>query len=267
MKKINNIIFFMSFIIFFYLQSNIINSRDEKNNHYSVLKTINEDVFIIGDIHGTKEIAFTFSELIRSAVINKEKPIVIIELPKTNTEYLCNIDNMNILYKKDMYWRNGFKDGRTSVAMHDMVCSFLYNKNNKRLKLLFLESFSNDEKLLEEIIKQKEDGYGPVYILIGNNHARVGKEEQSLATVLEDSGMKILSLTVTAVSGSAWVCTSSSRSSCGVQKLEMNFCGLEADDRRPVVLQRAEIRRTRAFPWDGCFNIVKATPSMPKFPE
>lgn len=235
------------------------------------LSNIERDVIILGEIHGTAEGPEFFLDLIDAAIRTSGKPVVGLELPRVDRVDLCDPLSRNVQVLETAMWIRPFQDGRTSVAMHDLLCRLFEMQYDNLLDIIFLEN-QNDVDIntirfaIEGVIKELENNDRDIYILMGNYHSRVGSHVSSFAQVLSDNGIDVLSLTVTALRANIWACASELQTSCGVRSFEANFCDLKEGDERPLILKDLSSRRTTGFPWDGCFNIVEATPSPPMFP-
>ncbi len=186
-------------------------------------------VITIGEIHGTKEIPDYFSKII-CAYSKEYKSIKVgLELPvkenKSIQEYISSkgeqADISKLLSKN--IWQHVFQDGRTSIAMFDLIENIRVMKKSDMPIELFLfdtQSKSNREQTMAEKIEDnisKQNGT-PTLLLTGNIHSRTklgamwSKEFKSSSYQLLESGIKVSSVIVNHQGGNAWLCSDSCKS-------------------------------------------------------
>jgi hypothetical protein len=178
-------------------------------------------IVVFGEYHGTVEIPELFGDAVCIAVERypNEKLLVALELPNVFNRYfqLTREGDAALALeqaKRDAFW-NEMADGRHSSSMLSLV-----------LRLMSMAQSRPDHIQLIAVERQKIDSEGALFlaenirtslpdrtiVLIGNAHAMKRRLSEKAGTSfvqnLAESKKSIISLTIIAKSGSAWVCLS-----------------------------------------------------------
>lgn len=209
---------------------------------------------VLGEIHGSREVPELFLVMVQDYVAEGKQPIVAVELPPSAGKLGCpfaHVDNMSL------FWRNDYQDGRTSLAMAELICALRPLVATGDLKLLFMDDEkrpgSFDADAARRIAKLLEGTSKHAFILTGNFHSRNAPE--SISGQLQALGVKTTSVTVGAPKATLWVQMQGDvRGS--EQPMTVNFC--KTDLGSAVAFSPLESPK-----WDYCLNLPEMTASPP----
>ena len=219
----------------------------------SALPIVKGEVLIVGETHGTREGPAEFSNLLRSVAAGGNV-VLGLELAPESAQLPCDRRPESL----PETWSRVVADGRSSLAMHDLLCDAksLAESDGVRIVYLVDEKAAGDfdaaaaGKFLDEI--RAEPGATGV-ILVGNFHAR--NQGRSLAPPIRAAGYRVATATLSTQDpkAAAWQCQNSG---CGVHPVALNFCQAPA---APAAqwLPSADPR------WDYCLIMPGLTPSPP----
>ncbi|HEY0012849.1 MAG TPA: hypothetical protein VGB79_08360 [Allosphingosinicella sp.] len=210
---------------------------------------------IVGEFHGSAEIPAMFLDLVRRTA--RERPVVVgLELPPSTERLQCRLGG-----RLPMSWLRPSQDGRTSVAMRDLVCALRMRFRSERVRIVYLsdEGPRGDDfdlvaaaRYHEALSRRPAAGL----ILTGSYHAR--NAEGTIAHHLRARGVDLITAVVSAPVSQAWHCRNDG--SCGSAEVRINFCsqGASAADRP----RWYAVRATPAT-WDYCLSVPRLTASPP----
>lgn len=209
---------------------------------------------VIGEIHGSREVPDLFLALVQDHIAKGKQPIVAVELPPSAGTLICpSLPTSNL----PSFWRNAFQDGRTSIAMAELICALKTLAANGDLKLLFMDDENRpgsfDSDAAKRISMLLDGSSKQAFILTGNFHSRNAPE--SISGQLAKLGVDTTSVTVGAPKAALWVqMQGDARGS--EQSMTVNFCQAGPDS--AIGFTQLESRK-----WDYCLNFPEMTASPP----
>ena len=209
---------------------------------------------VLGELHGSREVPDLFLAMVQDYIAEGKQPIVAVELPPSAGMLDCpfvGADNLS------PYWRNDYQDGRTSLAMAELICTLKPLAATGDLKLLFMDDEkrpgSFDSDAAKRIAMLLDGSAKHAFILTGNYHSRNAPE--SINGQLQSLGIKTTSVTVGAPKATLWVqMQGDARGS--EQAMTVNFC--KSDPGSAVAFSLLESPK-----WDYCLNMPEMTASPP----
>lgn len=212
------------------------------------------ETLIIGESHGTAEApAFTLALIDQ---LSREGPVVFgVELSPDSTALPCGGAGAAL----PASWKKDRADGRTSIAMHDLVCGAQKLAKRRRITVVFLDDRSsgkpfdtNAASKFVDVLKATPNAAG--VILTGNFHAR--NSPGSLTANIRALGVQVVSATQsTGFAGStAWQCTTAG---CGAGPISLQFCGGSGSSAPIKWMSNADGR------WDKCLSFPRLSASPP----
>lgn len=193
--------------------------------------TRNGEVLVLGEIHGTAEIPnLTLTLLERAA--RHGKVIFGVELAPDSAALSCSSRTMSVPDS----WRRPKADGRTSVAMHALLCGARKLLAAGSLQIVYLDDrsagVSFDENAAARFTGALARSPGATAIVLtGNFHAR--QSGRSLAMNLRNAGLKVVAATASTADPMArsWQCQGGK---CGEQIVAVDFCRTTVSIRHPI---------------------------------
>jgi hypothetical protein len=215
------------------------------------------DVLIIGEIHGTAETPRAFGGLVEQAARGRRIAVGLEMTEATIAEAACEHRRP----PDGSVWLRPLQDGRTSQAMRALVCRLKLLRDRGRISLFGFAPASASEvgnpRYAAAIQARARSGGTPMMLLIGNYHGR--RVPGGLVQALGDSGLKVVSVTVSSPGGTAFTCGRNGE--CGPSPSTARFCSIEAS--APTLLVGAPAGLPAELPWDGCLILPPTTASPP----
>ena len=185
-------------------------------------------LILLGEIHGTNEIP-DLTLLLIEKVLKKTIPVTLFiehakkEQVAINT-YLKSIGSQtdkDSLTKHD-FWQRKTQDGRTSMAMLELIESIRSLKSNYAdIEIVLIDNPSSSDRdkfMYETIVANMNSDTTRSYIgLVGNYHSRLKTGSGSLGSLLKEYNINLLSLCFSYSGGTAWVC---SKGECGIKTIK-----------------------------------------------
>ncbi len=188
------------------------------------------NIVLLGEIHGTKEAPYYIGQMACNGLKNEIKVTVGLELPKSeqyqvdeflNSQGTPN-DRQNFLNLP--FWAKDYQDGRTSLAMFDLIESLRKMKIARKLvDVLFIDnpgSGNREIEMSDNVIRAVKNNPNNLFlILTGNLHSIIADGSGKMGSyIVEKLGTeKVISLKQNYPGGSAWVCLMGE--GCGPVKL------------------------------------------------
>lgn len=209
-----------------------------------------QGVIVIGEVHGSKEVPGAFLQLVESILSRSASVIVALEMPPEAIAAGCETGNSEGV---DQFWTRKVQDGRSSMAMRELVCDLKERASQKKVRLVFFGSSArNPSGVARRMNAELNTADAPMAILVGNFHAR--NAPNSLVGMLRAGGLEVTSLTTSSPDATTWNC---GPDGCSARRIIMNFC--PTNTASPYRLTTA-IRDNR---WDGCMVLPRLTASPP----
>lgn len=212
---------------------------------------------ILGEVHGTNEAP----QLLERFVIESMRPLIVgVEMPDELISSGCDVGS-----EPPDVWRNYMPDGRSSVAMRDLVCRLIDRALEDRITFVGLDGGHRDQRAyaersferLSEAIAGQPDA--AVIVLTGNFHSR--NVPGSLADRLRAVNLEVTTATIIGLHYEAWYCDGTGRDSCGLKAGVTSYCGDTEADANPTW----KLPPASSFPWDRCVVFDRLTSSEPAF--
>jgi hypothetical protein len=185
---------------------------------------VDNDVLVFGELHGTKEAPFAFLSAIceRLSLSGDEAVLVGLEYPIAEAESLLDYirssgseaDQERLL--STPFWSREMQDGRTSVAMLELIEALRYLKQETgRLDVFAIVPNSGSgrhDELMADAINEsiKKRPSSPHFILVGNYHSRktVGRRgDEGFRSMVHWIDSDPLTVAVASKYGDYWACT------------------------------------------------------------
>jgi|CXWL01.1.fsa_nt_gi hypothetical protein len=208
-------------------------------------------LLLIGEIHGTAQVpAIVASLATRMAAL--ERPLIVgLELPRTLQPALKRFlasagtqEDRKKLLAED-FWQRDYQDGRSSVAMLELLESLRALDIKRDLEVLAfdvpadtkLSGAERDQRMAERIAAALEaKPLARAIVLAGNFHTRIQAEapwdpkHQFMGYRLET--FDPYAIEIIGIQGSAWICTGADVDSCKARETPANTLepGLELGD-------------------------------------
>lgn len=211
-------------------------------------------VFIVGEVHGTKEVPEYFFELAEYMSSRHRGLAVGLEMPAEAVRSGCTPAAAG-----SSFWTHG-RDGRSSEAMRSILCRLQALERAGRIRLF---GFAGGPRApagdpYTQPVADALSGSGRALVLVGNVHAR--RAPGSLAQDLTDRGISVLSMTMSGT-GSAWACK---REGCAAAPWSVDFCGVA--DNGPTFHTDRWTSPASSRLWDACLAFPSLTASPPHRP-
>lgn len=208
-------------------------------------------VLLVGEIHGTAQTPAIVASLATRMAVEERPLIVGLELPVTLQPALKRFlasagakeDRKRLL--ADPFWQRDYQDGRSSVAMFELVESLRTLDLKRDIEVLAfdvpqdagLSGAERDQRMGETIKTALEAApTARALILAGNFHTRVqagapwDEKHRFMGHYLTD--FDPYAIEILGISGSAWICTGNDVESCKARETPSNALepGLELGD-------------------------------------
>ena len=198
-------------------------------------------VLLIGEIHGTAQVPAIIASLATRMAVEERPLIVGLELPNTLQPELkkflasAGADADRKLLMADPFWQRDYQDGRSSVAMFELIESLRALAIKRDVRVLAfdvpeaakLSGAERDQRMAGTIIAAlKESAEARALILAGNFHTRIqasapwDEKHRFMGHYLSD--FDPYSIEIIGISGSAWICTGSDVASCKARETPAN---------------------------------------------
>lgn len=200
-------------------------------------------VVLLGEIHGTDQAPEAISALTCHALDRGLNVTVALEIPRDEQEaierYLTPDDRSEPLMldslMKGSFWQRGYQDGRSSRGMLELLRSLRrYREETERVRVVIIDDPQAPEgrdaymaHRLRDVRAAAEQNL--ILVLTGNLHNRLvigtrwNPQYEPMGYLLEKllgSETELVSLRITHSGRSAWVCTGSAATDCGVRELD-----------------------------------------------
>ena len=232
---------------------------------------------LFGELHGTAEIPAFVGDA-ACALARKQRVHVGLEMPVAETPalqaFLAASDDQAL--RNSAVWTRSYQDGRTSRAMLALLRRLREARNSGLpIEIFFFDdpdrlgSDHRDEAMADNIAVERSRAPSDIYVVeIGNYHAKTSvgapwdASKRWMASYLVGRDQRVVAFDVRAPPGTAWVCTSADRQSCGVSKVGTR----EGPDASAWPGQRAVILQPKSLDgYDGTFFVEGLTASPPAF--
>lgn len=195
---------------------------------------LDAEVVVFGELHGTKEAPLVFLSAICERLRNSSNETTIIvglEYPQIESEHLLRyVNSSGSAEEKDQlletfFWKREMQDGRTSVAMFELIDSLRrLRKITGRLDVFAIVpkagSGRHEELMAAAIDQSVQHNLGsPHFILVGNLHSRrtVGRaNDADFRPMLRWVEAESISVNIFSRHGDFWACTVDG---CGLRSL------------------------------------------------
>lgn len=212
------------------------------------------ETLVIGESQGTAEApAFTLALIDQ---FSRKGPVVFgVELSLDSTALPCGGAGAAL----PASWKKDRADGRTSIAMHNLVCGVERLAERRRITMVFLDDRSSGKPYDVDAASKFADALKAApkatgVILTGNFHAR--NSPGSLTSNIRAAGVRVVSATQsTDFEGStAWQCTTAG---CGAHPVSLQFCDGSGPS-API-----EWMPSADSCWDKCLSFPRLSASPP----
>lgn len=216
------------------------------------------DGFVIGELHGTQEAPRAVVQMVAAL---PGRTLVAIEQSGEISELACDGDAL------PESWRQPNQDGRSSIAMRDMICDLRALEARGSIALIFIDDRSPTkpnyyDTAATRIAALMERGdFAQFVAFTGNFHS--SNDEGFLPDLLRSSGLNVLSVTMSAPAGTAWNCGRGENGfECGTRETSFNACIV------PEGVERAQPWGWQVFErnpqqWERCLMLPTMTASPP----
>lgn len=209
-------------------------------------------VLLVGEVHGTTETPARVAEL-AAAMASEERPLIVgVEIWRTEQERIDRFlasagtaeDRQQLL--DGPFWQRSYQDGRSSVAMADLLENLRRLALKTKLQVLAFDldpkaklgaDAERDAQMAEAIAKAlNEQPEATALVLAGNFHTRVqpgapwDPDLHFMGFLLGE--FKPYSIEIMGISGSNWSCTGRTTDTCMARDMPANElqAGLQLGD-------------------------------------
>lgn len=231
---------------------------------------------LLGEFHGSREVPAFAGAVVCEA--SKRGPVMVaLELSPSEavTAWFAGDDTPQARARvlAEPQWAGAYQDGRTSVAMFELL-RYLgeLRRAGRPVDLVLFDDASpsqpRDPRMAERLLAER--AARPLVtsvVLVGNLHARrkpggpMTPDQRWMATAFVDAGVPFVSLVARHATGSSWFCSGSGPETCGPE-----FVGSPEE---PLQAGRIELRPSEDGAYDGLFfpalTLTASTPAA--FPE
>ena len=231
---------------------------------------------VLGEFHGSREVPAFAGAVVCEA--SKRGPVMVaLELRPSEaiTAWFSGDDTSKARARvlAEPQWVGSYQDGRTSVAMLELL-RYLgeLRRAGRSVELVLFDdataSQPRDQRMAERLLAER--AARPLVtsiVLVGNLHARrtpggpMSPDQRWMATAFVDAGVPFVSLVARHATGSSWFCSGPGPETCGPE-----FVGSPEE---PLQAGRIELRPSEDGAYDGLFfPALTFTASPPAaFPE
>lgn len=192
-------------------------------------------ILLVGEIHGTVEVPGLVADLAH-AMATQAHLLVGLEIPRDEQKRIdafidsagTREDRAALLAGK--FWTRDYQDGRSSVAMVDLLERLRQLRLRSKVEVLALDQEvggltdgdARDRVMAERLLDALQaDPHARALVLAGNFHTRLHKgapwDESHRFLGYRLLGAQPYAIEIMAVAGSAWMCTGAESASCGAR--------------------------------------------------
>ncbi|MBK9654238.1 MAG: ChaN family lipoprotein [Rhodanobacteraceae bacterium] len=209
-------------------------------------------VLLVGEVHGTSETPARVAEL-AAAMASEERPLIVgVEIWRTEQERIDRFiasagtaeDRQQLL--DGPFWQRSYQDGRSSVAMADLLQSLRALALKAPVRVLAFDLDPKDKpgtdaerdaqmaEALRTVLNQQPEVRA--LVLAGNFHTRIQEgapwdpDHRFMGFLLSE--FRPYSIEIMGVSGSSWTCTGRTTDTCMARDMPANElqAGLQLGD-------------------------------------
>ena len=209
-------------------------------------------VLLVGEVHGTSETPARVAEL-AAAMASEERPLIVgVEIWRTEQERIDRFiasagtaeDRQQLL--DGPFWQRSYQDGRSSVAMADLLQSLRALALKAPVRVLAFDLDPKDKpgtdaerdaqmaEALRTVLNQRPEVRA--LVLAGNFHTRIQEgapwdpDHRFMGFLLSE--FRPYSIEIMGVSGSSWTCTGRTTDTCMARDMPANElqAGLQLGD-------------------------------------
>jgi len=209
-------------------------------------------VLLVGEVHGTTETPARVAEL-AAAMASEERPLIVgVEIWRTEQERIDRFlasagtaeDRQQLL--DSPFWQRSYQDGRSSVAMADLLQSLRALALKAPVRVLAFDLDPKDKpgtdaerdaqmaEALRTVLNQQPEVRA--LVLAGNFHTRIQEgapwdpDHRFMGFLLSE--FRPYSIEIMGVSGSSWTCTGRTTDTCMARDMPANElqAGLQLGD-------------------------------------
>ena len=212
------------------------------------------DGLVIGEIHGTSEAPAAFAALVESL---PGRTLVAIEQPVDAAALDCAGGPL------PPSWRGPEPDGRSSIAMFDMMCRLRALEKRGKVEVLLVDDRAPDKPQYYDTAAaairaaMARGGHDRFLAYTGNFHSSITGGH--LPEALQSEGLRSLGVTMSSPAGTAWMCRIEGEGQvCGIVGTSGTFCPEDG-------AAKPGWRRYESVPrqWDRCMTLPSMTASNP----
>ncbi|MGY1459382.1 MULTISPECIES: hypothetical protein [unclassified Luteimonas] len=222
------------------------------------------DVLVFGELHGNAESPAAFKRMVCATLASADRALVGLELPESAVDVVraqVGEAMSSAAATGSEFWSRAH-DGRTSVAMFDLVEWLVHIEAAGRIQLLGIdmrvtgrEPFGTTSGMhLRRVLSPAGEDARKILLLTGRGHSDFHGGGHSISEDLASHGIATLSVELMPTGGASWVCRFGR---CGVSDAPRGECGVGGDV--PGAYEERDVHRRRAT---LCLGPV--TPSLPK---
>ena len=225
---------------------------------------------LLGEFHGTREIPGFAGAIACEA--SKHGPVVVaLELPPSAavTAWLSGPDSPHARAQvlADPQWTRAYQDGRTSVAMFELIARIgALRRAGRPVDLVLFdqdpEQPGRDPRMAGALLAARSaHPEATLVVLVGDLHARrrplgnLENEPRWMANFLVDASVPFVSLAGQTATGSSWFCSGPGPETCGPE-----FVGSRKE---PVQPGRIELQPSPDGAFDGLYQPALTTTASP----
>ncbi len=174
----------------------------------------NNEVILVGEYHGSIESPVHFYNIIcNSLSLTSKKIIVALELIDGDIQLDGNDENLLRDINKSAIW-NSQHDGKTSVAMFDLIKKLNSLVNKNKLSVIFFDSEEEERDLNMAVrIKAHISSGSLIIALTGNRHNKIkhgniwDPKSKNMGAYMREQHIQLASINLLANGGDVWICT------------------------------------------------------------
>lgn len=216
------------------------------------------DGFVIGELHGTQEAPRAVLDMI---TVLPGRTLVAVEQSDEIEALDCNGADV------PESWTQATQDGRSSVAIRDMICSLRILDAEGRIGLIYIDDRSATKSqyydtATDRIFAAMQGGDFQQFVAFtGNFHS--SNRDGFLPDLLRNRGLDTLSITMAAPAGTAWNCMQGeSGLACRARETSFEACVSSGDATPPTPWGWQRFEREPPQ-WDRCLMLPTMTASPP----
>ena len=237
-----------------------------------------KNVLVLGEVHGSAEAPAFIGDLACQFLARGERLNIGLEIPNDEQMRIAlyltsagkDVDKRALIASPHWQRINGLHDGRTSIAMLDLIeRARMLNTNGHNVHVYAIDAVWNDlapnetrDQVMAKNVRNvvKNDSARKTLILVGNAHSRKSsaswQEEAPMSSLFGE--LKTVSFNVSYVGGEAWQCRPvSGATKCGVG--ELGSCRKSSAEPRKMYFSQDAADESH----DGFFTLGCITASLP----